>query len=185
MKSNLFPSGFDEENLESNLLKPELLTKVNRFSQLEPNLFNFSPPSFDSLNPNLSTSIHSLLLPYDKKSFDYGKTRISVIKSCLSSQIITLIKTDYSDIYFDNSVNSEIVFSVFESKATFVFNKHCYIGYTQRWYSTGNFEGTSNGKISIINDILAIDILNVRSITFEFESKSSDGLFNLTVIRVF
>jgi hypothetical protein len=185
MKSNLFPSGFKEESLESNLLKPELKTKVDRFSQLEPNLFNFSPPSLDSLNPNLSTSIFSLILPYEEKSFDYGKTGISVIKSCLSSQIISLIKTDYRDIYFDNSVNSEIVFSVFESKATFVFNKHCYISYTQRWYSTGNFEGTSNGKISIINDILAIDILNIRSITFEFESKSSDGLFNLTVIQVF
>lgn len=189
LKSNLYMGMFDFEYPEANLIKPGINATVSAFAQQQPNLLTFSVANLEDLNTNLSSNIVAIPPPYeDGYTFDFGKVKMNVIKSCLNDQIISLIKTDYRDFYFKNGTgrnNTDIVFSLFESKVVFVFNKFCYNVYIGRFYTVENFDGSVSISRSVIDsDILAIDILKVRSITFEFETQTQEANSTIT-IKVF
>jgi len=190
LKSNLYPLAFKEENLEANLLKQTVKDKVNGFTQLEPNLLTFSVSDSENLSSDLDQNIFATQLPdYEDSGLGYfnnypngfGKLRLSIIKSCLADRVISLIKTDYRDIYFKNTPNADIVFSIFESKGTFIFNKFCYKSYTAMFYTTEDLNGTISEKIVINSHIVAIDILKFRNITFEFVTETQDSKKNIII----
>ena len=180
IKSTLYPVTFTLENMELNLIKQSSVGNVSGFSQLEPNLITFDIGNFNILASDLSLNILPVL-PDEIMIINFGKVRFSVINSCFVDQIITLIKTDYRDIYYNNYNNAEIVFSLFESKATFIFNKFCFKSYTARLYSFENFDGTTSVRTPIDSDILAIDILKIKTITFEFETKTQIDTNRITI----
>ncbi len=180
IRNSLFPVYFLDYTIEDAIKKSFKIENFLDFNIIELNFISFS---YNSIKPgiannNLFGHINSFIIN-EPGSLNYGKTRITKIISCDRSQIFMIIRTDFRE--FKNEQNSEIVFSMYETKAIFIINKFCFDNFINKNISILSYDGKKE-DLPLSNNFFTINILNSKSITFNFEDSSGKIIISVNSI---